>query len=89
MDNTGIVGYSGLCPLCRAHDGTVIKGKDGKYRVICRVMSCHGFYKPLPVDGYGTLEQATNEEAMCDYLDGMTVGKYLTGLDAPMEVNNE
>lgn len=48
MEDSNIVRYDGVCPICGSQDGMVVKGKDGKYRNICRVMGCDAMYKPTP-----------------------------------------
>lgn len=54
------IGYNGVCPLCGSVDGMIVKGADGRFRNICRVMGCPAFYQPAPFEGYTTEDDARN-----------------------------
>lgn len=79
LHDGGAVRYDGVCPLCGSRDGTVIKGKDGRYRNMCRVMGCPAMYKPLPIVGYSSAENAADPFESDIIKEGMTVSEYLTG----------
>ena len=74
-----IVDYNGVCPICGSSDGMIVKGKDGLYRNICRVMGCDAHYHPAPAIGFKT-EDDCRHPFDTDYLKGdVTIGEYLTG----------
>lgn len=79
MEDSNIVRYDGVCPICGSQDGMVVKGKDGKYRNICRVMGCDAMYKPTPFVGYDKPEDAANPWDTDLVRNGITIGEYLTG----------
>lgn len=79
LHDGGAVRYDGVCPLCGSRDGTEIKGKDGKFRNLCRVMGCPAMYKPLPLAGYSSAEDAANPFESDIIKAGMTVSQYLGG----------
>lgn len=55
-----IVGYDGACPICYSGDGTIIKGEDGRFRNMCRVMGCPAMYVHAPAVGFDTAEDCRN-----------------------------
>lgn len=67
--------YTGYCPICGARDCMIIHGADNKYRVMCRNISCPGFYKPAPRCGLPTKEEAIDGSTPVD------VYQYLFGGD--------
>lgn len=75
-----VVGYNGVCPLCGSMDGMIVKGADGLFRNICRVMGCPAFYLPAPFEGYTTKDDAQNPSESNLIQDGTcTIGRYLKG----------
>lgn len=80
MEDNGIVGYEGCCPVCGSSDGMIVQGKDGKYRNICRFLNCRCFYTPAPAVGFDTKEDCENPYET-EYLKSGTVtaGEYLNG----------
>lgn len=84
MEDMGIVGYEGCCPVCGSSDGMIVKGQDGKYRNICRFLNCRCFYIPAPAIGFDTVEDCKNPYET-DYLKAgtVTVGEYLKGRATP------
>lgn len=77
MSNEIFVRFDGVCPLCGSRDGTVVKGEDGRYRNMCRVMGCPAMYKPLPPVGYDSAEDAHNPFESAVIKKGMLVSEYL------------
>lgn len=78
MNDAAIVGYEGCCPVCGSSDGMIVKGTDGKYRNICRVINCRCYYIPAPEVGFDKKEDCENPYET-DYLKAgtVTVGEYI------------
>lgn len=76
-EKTGAVGYDGKCPLCGSSDGTIIQGPDGKYRNLCRVMGCPGFYRPAPAVGFDKADDCRNPFETEYVKNGVRVSEYL------------
>lgn len=75
----GPVRYDGTCPLCGSGDGTIVKGADGRFRNICRVLNCSAHYIPAPAVGWDTDEIAHNPWGQPLLTKGITVGEYIRG----------
>ena len=77
-----IVDYVGVCVVCGSMDGMVVKGKDGRFRNMCRVMGCPCWMRPAPAVGFDSIEDC-REPWETEYLksanDAMTVAEYLSG----------
>ena len=79
MSESNIVRYDGVCPICGSQDGMVIKGADGKYRNICRVMGCPAMYRSAPFAGFDSPDEAVNPWETALVKSEITVGEYITG----------
>lgn len=53
---SGIVAYDGICHICGASDGTILRCFDGKYRNMCHTKGCPVRLKPAPGEGHNSLE---------------------------------
>ena len=73
-------GHDGRCPVCGSGDGTIIKGADGRFRNMCRVMGCPLFYCPAPAIGFDTADDC-RDPFETEYLKAgtVTVEEYKTG----------
>ena len=79
-NNKTAVAFDGVCPVCGSIDGTIIHGKDGKYRTMCRVMGCPAWYKPCPVIGFDTEGDCRNPFDSEYLKDGtVSVEEYVSG----------
>lgn len=77
---TEIVNYDGVCPICGSVDGTIIRGKDGRYRNMCRFMGCPAMYHHAPAVGFDTEDDCRHPFDTSYLKDGtVTVQEYLTG----------
>lgn len=75
-----IVDFDGVCPVCCSIDGMIIRGKDGKYRTMCRVMGCYARYKPCPIIGFDSIEDCRNPFDSKYLKDGtVSVEEYVSG----------
>lgn len=77
-NNTNVVGFDGVCPLCGSSDGMIIRGNDGRYRNMCRVMGCSAWYIPSPVVGFEK-ENDCRDPFESEYLktETITIGDYI------------
>lgn len=76
-EEKGAVDYDGKCPLCGSSDGTIIRGADGKYRNMCRVMGCPAFYLPAPAVGFDSPDDCRNPFETEYVKKGVLVSEYL------------
>lgn len=79
-NNSCIVSFNGVCPLCGSSDGMIIRGNDGRYRNICRVFRCKAWYIPAPATGFEK-ESDCRRPFASEYLtsETVTVREYLFG----------
>ena len=73
-------GYDGRCPVCGSSDGTIIQGRDRRFRNICRVMGCPLYYTPAPGVGFDTADDCRHPFET-EYLNArpVSIQEYITG----------
>ena len=78
-EDSPIVDYHGVCPVCGSSDGMIVKGNDGKFRTMCRNLSCPLWMAPAPAVGFDS-EGDCREPFETEYLQGdVTIHEYKTG----------
>lgn len=79
MENEkNIAGYNGRCPICGSGDGMIIRGKDDRFRNVCRVMGCPFFMCPTPAVGFESAEDCVDPR-VTKYFKNVTIKEYKTG----------